>query len=677
VKPLERVLEGLRGVRENGSGWMALCPAHVDQEPSLSVKEGDDGRALVHCFAGCSVEEITAALGLRPKDLFERRNGHRNGHRGAHRNGYRKLVESYDYTDDEGRLVFQTVRFEPKGFSQRRPDGQGGWTWSLKGVEPVLYRLREVLEAVRSGEAVYVVEGERDADRLKALGLAATTCAMGAGKWRGRYSEALRGADVVILPDADKAGRDHAGQVAQSLRNKAASVKVLELPGLPDKGDVSDWLDDAGGTVGELVRLAREAPAWEPVEVSSPSSAYRGNDGDDTLQPALAVKRFRDLPKVNGPRPSVVAGLFPARFPTTIYGDGGSAKSLLALSLLQAVASGAPGWFGHQIERARACLYVDFELDEEEQSRRALQLARGEGYEDSPENIYYLCAAGRPTREVLQAALSACEEHGIEVVALDSTGVALEGDAERGRDVIAFFRDLDRFRAADVSVLLVDHQSKLGAGESYQAKTAYGSVYKGNLSRSRIQVEAKDRGEGTLSVVMRQNKTNFGALADPFRVKLTFGEEQITMEREELEVEELREELTLNAADRVLLALRDRPAYPHDLCEPTGLKLGTVKNTLTGLRREGLVEDTGETEGQARKVGLTDAGERRVRGYLDGRGKVSSPSLPLSDDDGDDTADSSTNGSRRPTEVEARKVQRLIHEGTSPEIARREVLGGS
>ena len=252
--------------------------------------------------------------------------------------------------------------------------------------------------------------------------------------------------------------------------------------------------------------------------MSSPSLAHRDDDAKDF---ALVVKRFRDLPKFTGPRPYVVADRLPARFPATIYGDGGSAKSVLALSMLQALARGAENWLGHKIERRMTSLYVDFELDEEEQSRRALQLARGEGYEDSPDDLYYLCAAGRSTREVLHAALGACEDYEVEVVALDSVGLALEGDAESGRDVIGFFRALDRFRAKGVSVLLVDHQSKLVSGESYQGKTAYGSVYKGNLSRSRIQVEARDRGEGTLSVLLRQNKANFGALADPFRVKLT------------------------------------------------------------------------------------------------------------------------------------------------------------
>jgi DNA-binding MarR family transcriptional regulator len=156
------------------------------------------------------------------------------------------------------------------------------------------------------------------------------------------------------------------------------------------------------------------------------------------------------------------------------------------------------------------------------------------------------------------------------------------------------------------------------------------------LSRSRIQVEAKDRGEGTLSVVLRQNKANFGALASPFRVKLTFSEEQITMQREELGEEELLEERTLNSSDRVLLALRDGPAYPHDLVEQTGLKLGSVKNALTGLRREGLIDDTGKQHGQSREVRLTEAGEQRISDYLDLHGQRHHCNYPHRHNDSDD-----------------------------------------
>ncbi|QBR40564.1 hypothetical protein EHF36_07935 [Kerstersia gyiorum] len=104
-------------------------------------------------------------------------------------------------------------------------------------------------------ETVYIVEGEKDADRLASLHLVATCNSGGAGKWSEKYSQHLKGRNVIILPDNDEPGREHAALVAKSLTGVAASITVLALPGLPEKGDVSDWLD-AGHTVAELMDLA-------------------------------------------------------------------------------------------------------------------------------------------------------------------------------------------------------------------------------------------------------------------------------------------------------------------------------------------------------------------------------------------------------------------------------------
>jgi len=372
----------------------------------------------------------------------------------------------------------------------------------------------------------------------------------------------------------------------------------------------------------------------ETYPASSSSSSHRGGGGDDARAP-LAVKSFRDLPKPDGPRPFRVEGLVPERFVTTIYGSGGSAKSLIALSMAQGCARGDGSWLGHKLKPCPA-LYVDWELDEEEQGRRARQLARANGDDQPPENLYYLCAAGRRRSEVLAATLAACEEHRIGLVVLDSAGLAIEGDPSDARVAIEFFRELDRFRSRGVTVLLVDHQAKAGAGESYQGKTAYGSVYKGNLSRSRLQVEAKDRKLGGLSVVVRHNKANFSGLSDPFKVKLSFSEEMVALAREELAEEELAEERTLNASERILLTLQGGPAFPDDLVAPTGVVIGTVKNILTGLKRRKLVKTTGDLRGKAQEVRLTDEGERHVRDYLNGCRAPSSPSPERRSGDGDD-----------------------------------------
>jgi hypothetical protein len=306
-----------------------------------------------------------------------------------------------------------------------------------------------------------------------------------------------------------------------------------------------------------------------------------------------------------GPRRYLCQDLVLAAYVTLLHGDGGVAKSLLALTLAVAVAGSSREWLGRRAESGRV-LYLDFELDAEEQARRVHQLCHGVGLAKPPEDLLYMSAVGHTTREAFEASRKACEEYGIELLILDSYGVALHGDAEHARDVIGFHQEyLEPLRALGVAVLVIDHQSRLQAGQSYQQKDAFGSIYKSNLARSVIQAEATERGEGALTVRLRQKKHNFGPLAEPFDVKLSFSEEAVTLEAVELKAAELAEEATLTAPDRVKLALEDGPAYPWEISEATGVPLKTVKNVLTGLRKQGTVEPTGQTERQAEQVRLS------------------------------------------------------------------------
>lgn len=267
---VERLLSRLQQVKPAGTDkWMALCPAHDDKQRSLSIRVGKDGRVVMHCHAGCDTKAIVAAVGLAMTDLFatprpvlevsgvsapSKAQGVETRH---------KLVASYDYYNADGTLAYQSCRFEPKGFRQRRRNGNGEWIYNLEGVAPILYRLPELIESVAAERRVFVVEGEKDADALVELGYPATTSPMGAGKWRDSYADVLAGADVVVLPDNDDPGRAHAQMVANSLYAKNATVRVLELPGLPEKGDVSDWLA-AGGDLDELETLIALVPRWMP-----------------------------------------------------------------------------------------------------------------------------------------------------------------------------------------------------------------------------------------------------------------------------------------------------------------------------------------------------------------------------------------------------------------------------
>ena len=167
-----------------------------------------------------------------------------------------RIVAEYGYEDGSGSLLYQVVRFEPKDFRQRRPDGKGGWIWNLKGIRRVLYLLGEILTAT----SVLVCEGEKDCETARQLGLAATCNPGGAGKWRDEYSETLREKSIAIIADGDEPGRKHAQQVAASLHCKAETVKVLELP---DAKDLSEWVKK-GGTRDALLQLIRNAPEWKP-----------------------------------------------------------------------------------------------------------------------------------------------------------------------------------------------------------------------------------------------------------------------------------------------------------------------------------------------------------------------------------------------------------------------------
>jgi hypothetical protein len=257
-----RLLERTGSTGRNGS-WP--CPAHDDSTPSLSVSRGNEG-VVLHCHAGCTTADVLTALGLDAKDLFD--NPRTNG---------TDVDRTYDYVDEAGQLLFQVVRKPGKEFRQRRPDGAGGWIWKLSDTRRVLYRLPQLLAAIQAGVTIFVVEGEKDADRVAADGCVATCNPHGAGKWRPVYNETLRGADVVIVADRDKAGRAHARDIARNLDGIAARIRVAEAA---EGKDISDHLA-AGRSINDLVLIDLNAPpddtpqepqrtptSWAPVDLT-------------------------------------------------------------------------------------------------------------------------------------------------------------------------------------------------------------------------------------------------------------------------------------------------------------------------------------------------------------------------------------------------------------------------
>ena len=266
---VNRLLNRLERVRKVGPNqWVASSPTRPDVRPSLSIKLADDGRILIFDHGGDKTENILSTIGLKMSDLYP---PNKNGGRGKTSD---PVIVTYQYTDKDGNVLFEVCRTAAKQFYQRRPDGKGGYVNGRGGIAPVLYRLPD-LSAVPKGTFIFVVEGEKDADRLAREGLVATTNPQGAGKWGHVDATPLHGRDVVILPDNDRQGRRHAEKVAKSLYGKAASVRIVKLDGLPEQGDVSDWLD-AGHDVEDLVERAAKTPLWTPsVGVSDTDTGIR------------------------------------------------------------------------------------------------------------------------------------------------------------------------------------------------------------------------------------------------------------------------------------------------------------------------------------------------------------------------------------------------------------------
>ncbi|MDQ3792478.1 MAG: DUF3987 domain-containing protein [Actinomycetota bacterium] len=273
LSPVEKVLERLEDYKERKGEFRTRCPAHNgNSDDSLSVKKGDDGRALLTCHAGCELRDIVNVLGLEVVDLFPH-----NGRAG--RSPSKKATRK---TEDEGKILITDELPDgtyweftsPAGevlYIQRhkreyyRKAGEDRWKPGLEGVSQVLYRLPELIDGVRAGKTVFHLEGPKDVETAREkLGVVATTSG-GVKTWRSGFKNFCIGADVVIIPDNDDEGRLYAETVARDLVEVAHSVKVVYLPDLPPKGDLTDWLE-AGHTKVEFFDVVEEATPYGPEQ---------------------------------------------------------------------------------------------------------------------------------------------------------------------------------------------------------------------------------------------------------------------------------------------------------------------------------------------------------------------------------------------------------------------------
>lgn len=361
----------LENVKRHQDGSIrAACPAC---RANGSDKSGDHLLIQPSGKFGCATnpsdgthrKEIFALVGIKPAGS-------------THRNGTSRIVATYDYTDEHGNLLYQSVRYEPKDFKQRRPDATApdGWTWSTKGVRRVLHRLPEVLRDVQRRLPIVVCEGEKDVAALVALGFSATCNVGGASeskeksKWLPEYSDTLRGVPVYVIADKDPAGRNHAAQVAASLQGKASFVAVVELPDFNGRTvkDAADFIA-AGATVADVQAALDAAQEWHPPAAPDPLPGNEDAPSTDTRQP-LTIRTPDELLAMTFDDSDVILGerLLAKGQPLVIAAQGGAGKSRILMQLIAAVVSGRK--FLHFITRGTDLRWLILQT---ENSNRRLQ----------------------------------------------------------------------------------------------------------------------------------------------------------------------------------------------------------------------------------------------------------------------------------------------------------------
>lgn len=406
------------------SDFMASCPTHPDNNPSLHVSYAR-GRTLVVCFASCDTRDIVADLGLQMTDLFDDEPSQ----------DAPVVVARYIYTDEDGRELTEVHRMFPKTFRQgvRR---NGKWSPGVSGVRQVPYHLPQALEAIAAGKELWVVEGESDVHAMERAGAVATCNAMGAGKWRNEFAELLRGAKVVnVVCDADEPGKVHARSVGASFKAVGVEVRLWQ-PALGK--DASDHLA-AGLGLGD----------FKPME--APPRRFFGSSHAE-----IAAKEFKPLTwAVEKILPQGVAVL--AAAPK-------AGKTLCATSIAMAVGAGGYALNGLRVTQGDVLF-----LAREDSQRRIKDRTEAMSYGAPVENVEFVCIEDPwPTGEAHRTAMTEWAQSvaNPRLVVID-TLAKLEPEIQGSDRYRSEYGMMTAYKnwadAHDCTVLLIHHDSKAGS----------------------------------------------------------------------------------------------------------------------------------------------------------------------------------------------------------------------
>lgn len=511
---LQEFIQRLEKPRKSGAGYIALCPAHDDQQPSLSVTEAD-GKVLLHCHSGCDFQSVVSALGIELKDLFT------TPKRATQTDDFqpKNIVAVYEYKDENSNRLYENVRFDPKDFRQRHFDANGKAVWGLNGIRRVPYRLPELIKAVESaqnaeyGATIWLVEGEKDVDNLRSLGFTVSSFK----NWKPEFNSYLKSAHVCLLQDHDKAGLKQANDACKLLSDNVASLKLLDFfadEPLSEKHgkDFSDWFENEkqSGLSAECIAeklciLADNANVWQPddTEVTDAESAeavtslFIIQDANSWINSA----KQRPVPKM------LFGELWYEGEFCFLFADTGKGKTILAVQIGNSISKGiAIANFTLQTAKQKV-LYLDFELSEKQFEARYSTKGNGDFFTN-----HYVFDENFKRGEINQESFlpEAFEDFetylffslekeivktGAKVLIVDNI-TYLKNATETAKDALPLMKALIRLKKKyDLSILALAHTPKRDLSKPLTVNDLQGSKMLSNFADSIFAIgeSAKDK----------------------------------------------------------------------------------------------------------------------------------------------------------------------------------------
>ncbi len=485
----EYLLTQTNARKESSGQFKGTCPAHDDHQASLSLKlEGD--RVLLNCFAGCDFSNVSEKLGVDPKELSDKHYQDNPPPRKS------KTVAEYVYKNPDGSPRFVVIRKENKKFLQARINPDGSPEYSMTGISRVPYRLPQLIEAIEKGKTLLLVEGEKDVETAEKLGFIATTFPQGAGKSEvaDQCIEWLKDAEVVLIPDNDESGQSHMQMIGEKLIPVARSIRLLQLPDLGEKEDLSDWVQK-GGTGEELKKLVDHSPIFTP-------------SGSPESPPEQFFTPFDEIPYTEPEW--LIEGILECETMTEIYGESGGGKSFFAIDFGACVATGK-AWHGKEVTQGKV-LYMAAEGRRGLQ-RRQMAWEQANDLRTGKQMLLSADAADLSNEEVIEKLQrdirSIPESENIKLVIVDTLASHNLGDENSTQDMSRFIYNLGKIqREFKLAIMLVHH---VGQAQANKQRSRGSSAIRAALD-TEILIEKNPDGTVTLRNTKQKDFEEFSSM---------------------------------------------------------------------------------------------------------------------------------------------------------------------